>query len=122
MKEYLILGNTREMYHIDSADIWYIKADGDYSDVFLTNSQKIEVTMQIGEVQKAINKYLPQRRYDFKRVGRSLIINKNHLFYINLQAQQLVLSDKQNVNGKILEPKSKDSLKELKNELEKNKK
>lgn len=119
MKEFLILGNTREIYHIDSADIWYIKAEGDYSDIFLTNSQKIRVTMQIGNVKKAIDKHLPHYHNDFQRIGQSLIINKIYLFSINLTKQQLVLSDKQNVNGKILEPKSKDSLKEFKKELEK---
>jgi DNA-binding LytR/AlgR family response regulator len=118
MKEFLILGNTRELYHIDSADIWYVSADGDYSDIFLTNGKRIPVTMQIGEVKKTIDKFLPQHHNDFKRIGRSLIINKIYLFNINLTEQKLVLSDKQNMNGKVLES-SKDSLKEIKNELEK---
>lgn len=94
MKEFLILRNSRELKHIDSSDIWYISADGDYSYIFLTNGKKVHVTMQLGDVKRAIDRYLPRFHNDFHRVGQSLIINKIYLFSINLTKQQVVLSDK----------------------------
>lgn len=50
--------------------------------------------MQIGNVKRAIDKYLPHFHKDFHRIGQSLIINKIYLFSINLTKQQVVLSDK----------------------------
>ena len=94
MKEFLILGNSRELKHIDSADIWYISADGNYSNIFLTNGKRIQVTMQLGDVKRTIDKYLPHYHNDFHRIGQSLIINKIYLFSINLTKQQVVLTDR----------------------------
>ncbi len=94
MKEFLVLGKSREMKHIDSADIWYISADGNYSNIFLTNGKKVQVTMQLGDVKKTIDKYLPHYCKDFRRIGQSLIINKIYLFGINLTKQQVILSDR----------------------------
>ena len=94
MKEFLILGNSRELKHIDSADIWYISADGNYSNIFLTNGKRIQVTMQLGDVKRTIDKYLPHYHNDFHRIGQSLIINKIYLFSINLTKKQVVLSDR----------------------------
>lgn len=94
MKEFLILRNSRELKHIDSSDIWYISADADYSKIFLTNGKIIHVTMQLGDVKRAIDKHLPLYHNDFYRVGQSLIINKIYLFGINLTKRQLVLSDR----------------------------
>lgn len=94
MKEFLILENSRELKHIDSSDIWYISADGNYSNIFLTNGKKIQVTMQLGDVKKKIDKYLPHFHNDFRRIGQSLIINRIYLFSINLTKQHVVLSDR----------------------------
>jgi len=94
MKEFLILRNSRELTHIESSDIWYISADGNYSHIFLTNGNKILVTKQLGDVKKAIDTYLPHYRDDFYRIGQSLIINRIYLFSINLTKQQVVLSDR----------------------------
>ncbi|MBQ9588128.1 MAG: hypothetical protein IJR26_09765 [Bacteroidales bacterium] len=145
MKEFLILANSRELTHIESSDIWYISADGNYSHIFLTNGNKILVTKQLGDVKKAIDTYLPHYRGDFHRIGQSLIINRIYLFSINLTEQQLVLSDRRaegylvgysagysdcrsgkpsyinldsTSKGKVLNA-SKDSLKRLKEEIEK---
>ena len=50
--------------------------------------------MQLGDVKRTIDKYLPHYHNDFHRIGQSLIINKIYLFSINLTKQQVVLSDR----------------------------
>lgn len=97
MAEFLILGNSIEMMHIASDDICYITPDVDtpnYSNIYLTYGKKILVTMQIGKVYDAIKEHLPSDCKNFKRIGRSLIVNKTHIFSINLTKQQIILSDK----------------------------
>ncbi|MBO7623722.1 MAG: LytTR family transcriptional regulator DNA-binding domain-containing protein [Bacteroidales bacterium] len=94
MKEFLILSNTRELRHIDSADIWYIDAQENYSDIYLTNGKSITVTMKLKDIEEALKKFLPLYHKDFYRVGRSLIINKIYLFSINLTEKQIELADK----------------------------
>ena len=84
MKEFLIVGDSRELYHIDSADIGYIQALGNYSNIFLTNGEVVRVLMNLGEVNKAIKKCFLYYQKDFQRVGRSLIINKRNLSKIEI--------------------------------------
>ena len=119
MKEFLILRNTRELYCIDSTDMWYIEAIHNRSNFYLTNGYCFTLTMQLGKVAEAIDEYLPHHN-DFRRIGQSLIININYLFHINLTEQQLELYNKQNKNGITLKA-GKESLKKLKEELEKKK-
>ena len=54
---------------------------------------------------------------NFMRIGKSLIINMNHVFYINIQKQQLLLTD--NAGGRYTLSASKEALKSLKELIEK---
>ncbi|MBQ9508375.1 MAG: LytTR family transcriptional regulator [Bacteroidales bacterium] len=89
MKEYLILGNTRQIHRIDTSDICYIRAKGNSSIVYLAHGRYFEVSMQIGKIDDAIHEYLPYSKKDFIFIGRSFIVNKKNLSYINVSDQKL---------------------------------
>ena len=75
------------------------------------------VTFQLGQIEEMIQKQLPEMRSNFIRIGRSLIININHVFHINIARQQLLLKDRDNTYTLSA---SKEALKALKEFIEKN--
>lgn len=94
MKEFLIIGNSVELKHIDASEICYITADGNSSYIYLTSGEKIHVLLKIGHVFEKIQTCLPYYKKGFYMVGRSLIINKINLSYMNVSKQLLIFSDK----------------------------
>jgi DNA-binding LytR/AlgR family response regulator len=64
-----------------------------------------------------IQQQLPEMRSNFIRIGRSLIININHVYHINISRQQLLLKDRDNTYTLSA---SKEALKALKEFIEKN--
>lgn len=82
-KEFLIIGNSHILYHIDSDDIGYIRALGNYSNIYLINGEIVKVLMKIKEVEAAIEACLPYYQKDFQKIGRSLIINERNLSKID---------------------------------------
>lgn len=63
--------------YINPADIIYCRADGNYSDLYLTGNGKQTVTMNIGRLEEE----LPKAR--FAKISRSMIINRQYLTEIN---------------------------------------
>ena len=53
----------------------------------------------------------------FIRIGRGLIINRNYIYYINIQSQKLILSDNSRFTHTV--SASKEALKQLKDMIEK---
>ena len=143
VKEYLIIGNKIWLSHIDPTEIWYIKSDGNYSVMYLTNGKEIRIHMNLGEVERLINIHLPYYHDDFYRIGKGLIINKTHLYSIDLSSQEVQLFNRRSDgymtgstagyrdgrNDKISQlrnihdnevslPASREALESLKNEIE----
>lgn len=82
-KEFLIVGNSHILYHIDSDDIGYIRALGNYSNIYLINGEIVQVLMNLKNVEAAIKVCLPYYQKDFQKIGRSLIINERNLSIID---------------------------------------
>ena len=71
--------NTRTGYIlINAKDIVYCKADGNYTDIFLTNGKKEVASMNLGKSYSHL-----QVNTSFKRLGRSLVINEDYIFKID---------------------------------------
>ena len=77
--EYLTLTNSTEIIRIASDDIVFIKGDGNYSDIYLSNGKAENVTYQLHGLMDKLEKftYCP-----FHRVGKSLIVNKDYIFKV----------------------------------------
>ena len=111
MKEYLVIGNSKEVFRIDTEDILYVSADGTHSHIYFTYGDAISVLLSISKVGESINNLCPKTSKDFVRVGRSLIVNLSHLFKVDVVGQKLVLLDRNKEKKEI--KASDDSLKEL---------
>ena len=117
MKRQLIINNTAELVRLCAEDIVSIEADGNYSTLFVVGEEKRVVLFQLGQLERMMAEQLAEEAEAFIRIGRSLIINRNYIYYINLNRQQLLLRDS---NGRRYETVkvSHESLRKLKDLIE----
>ena len=117
MKPQLIISNTAELVRLHSEDILSIEADGNYSNLYIVGEEERMVLGQLGQLERMIGEQLGEQASAFIRVGRSLIINRNYIYYINPSRQVLIMRDP---NGRKHEIKkaSHESLKNLKEFIE----
>ena len=116
--EWLKISTSTELVRVATNEIVYVRADGNYSDLVLTNGKKRKMTFQLhffDEVFQLLHNNV------FVRVGRSLIVNKRYIHVVNLTDQMLVFGG-QTITGEIAPVQvSRDSLKKLKELLEEEK-
>lgn len=80
-----------ELYRFLAEDIVYIEADRNYTNFYLVGGEKRMFVMQLGMVEMLLAHQLKEQAAQFVRIGRKLIINIGHLYYIHPQHQQLIL-------------------------------
>lgn len=71
---------------INPDDILYCKAEANYTDIYLTGNQKYTISLNIGTIEKTLEK--PR----FFRISRSIIINLKYLTEINRGKRLVTLS------------------------------
>jgi DNA-binding LytR/AlgR family response regulator len=116
MPPYLTISTSIDLVRIAQEHIIYISSDGNYSTILLSDGDARLVTFQLGQLEKMMADQLGSAGNSFIRIGKSLIINRNYVYYINIPKQQLVLSDK--AAAKYTVTASKEALKQLKELLE----
>ncbi len=75
------------------------------------------LSYQLGQIEKMISSQLGNEGNIFIRIGKSLIINRSYIYYLNIPKQKLILSDVASFNHTVTA--SKEALKQLKELLEK---
>ncbi len=75
------------------------------------------ISYQLGQVEKMLASQLGSEGSVFIRIGKSLIINRSYIYYINVPKQKLTLSDVESFSHTVAA--SKEALKQLKELLEK---
>lgn len=115
--EILKISTSVGLFRVPADDIAYIEASGNYCDVHLFNGEAVTMTFQLHYFVEALEKL---KQNCFMRVGKSLIVNKNFVYLINITNQDLKLMDHRMHQGFRLRA-SKEALKELKNILEQEK-
>lgn len=115
MNAHLVISSSTELIRIPAKQILYIASDGNYSMLHLVGGEARMVTHQLGEIASLIDHQLRDVQC-FGRIGKSLIINLNYVYYINIPKQQLVLYDNQ--QGKYTLSASREALKGLKDAIE----
>lgn len=108
--EWLKISTSTELVRIQTDDIAFIAADGNYSDVYLTNGNPHKMTFKLHFFDETL-----QRLSDnmFIRVGKSLIVNRKFIYIINIVSQELVLSGNR-LKADFKLKASKEALKQLK--------
>ena len=117
MKKQIIISATNELVRVLPERIVYISSDGNYSTMVLHDKTEHLFTFNLSHFQKLIEQQLKDEANQFIRIGKSLIINRNYIYRINLTKQQLVMSDMA-LNQAFMLSASKEALKQLKQYLE----
>ena len=120
MKEKLLIHTVNEAYSFDPNQIICIEADGNYSNLHLSNGNEYLLSFQLGQVESIIKEQLSYSNHSFVRVGKSLIINMDELICVNITKQTLEMN--QPSGEKLLFNASREALKKLMNFLIENKK
>lgn len=117
MKKHLIISTSVDLVRIAPERIVYISSDGNYSTLIQADGETRMLSFQLGQIEKMIASQLGSDGNVFIRIGKSLIINRSYIYYINITKQQLHLSDVHSFKHTV--SASKEALKQLKELLEK---
>lgn len=117
MGKCLIITTTNDLLRLQYDNIVYITSDGNYSQFLLSGGDMRMVTVQLGQIERLIERQLGVFGRLFIRIGKSLIINRDYIYYININQQRIELNDK--VNQKYTVQASREALKQLKLVIEK---
>lgn len=117
MAKQLIITTSNDLVRIAPDRIVYISSDGNYSTLVQADGEMRMLSYQLGQVEKMIAAQLGVEGNIFIRIGKSLIINRSYIYYINVPKQKLILSDVATFNHTVVA--SKEALKQLKELLEK---
>lgn len=78
--------STRSGYiFINPAEIIYCQAEGNYTDLYLTDGEKQTITINIGRLEHLLS------NAKFSKINRSVIINKQFLTEINRKDKKCIL-------------------------------
>lgn len=110
----IIFNSRDEMIKVDIDKMVFAMADDNYVHLHFRNGQSIMVCMTLQSLEKLILGVIAKERNGvFIRIGRQHIVNNSYIMQINLQKQQLVLSDLDIMKPVVLSV-SKEALKVLK--------
>ena len=117
MERYLIIKTRDELLRIKIGQILYFEADRNYTKLLLSCGIQFTFAINIGKIEEILAKQVAGVERILMRVGKSHIINKNHILQINLPKQRLLLLTEEGKAKELII--SKDPLKLLKESLEK---
>ncbi len=117
MERYLIIKTRDELLRIKIGQILFFEADRNYTKLLLSNGIQFTFAINIGKIEEMLEKQVVGCGKILMRVGKSHIINKNHILQINLPKQKLLLLTEEGKPRELIV--SKDPLKLLKESLEK---
>lgn len=113
--EWLRISTSTELVRVATDEIVYVRADGNYSDLVLTNGKSRKMTFQLHFFDEVFQQL---QNNMFARVGRSLIVNKRYIHVVNLTEQILIFSGQQIKSDIKPVNVSREALKQLKELLE----
>jgi DNA-binding LytR/AlgR family response regulator len=90
---HIIISKGTEFLRVPQDKLVYISSEGNYSNVVTVDNRQRLVTYQLGQLEGMIGEQLGSNDTNFLRIGRSLIINIDYIYLIDISKQQLVLSD-----------------------------
>lgn len=90
---HIIISKGTEFLRVPQDKLVYISSEGNYSNVVTVDNRQRLVTFQLGQLEGMIGEQLGEKGSHFLRIGRSLIINIDYIYLIDISKQQLVLSD-----------------------------
>ena len=93
MKRYIIISKGTELLRIPADSLMFVSSDGNYSNITTEDGKTRLVTLQLGQIEDILQEQLSNAESNFLRLGRSLIINTDYIYFIDTSKQELILSD-----------------------------
>ncbi len=93
MNRHIIISKGTELLRIPSESLMYVSSDGNYSNIITEDGRTRLVTLQLGQIEDILQEQLSDAESTFLRLGRSLIINTNYIYFIDTSKQELILSN-----------------------------
>ena len=109
----LIISNANELVRVKPERVVYVESDGNYSTMVLHDKTEQVFTMNLAHCQQLMEEQLGKEAMTFIRLGKQLIVNRAYIFKINVNKQQLIMSNTE-VNNAFTLQASKEALKQLK--------
>ena len=116
MKRRLVFHTSTEIVRVLPDSVAYITADGNYSVITMADGGTFVLTLQLGQIERRIAEMLESNDNRFIRIGKSLIVNRDYIAFINPVRQEMILSDGRTFRHEATA--SKEALKALKELLE----
>ena len=116
MDKYLMIKTRDELLRIKTEQILYFEADRNYTKLLLSAGIQFTFAVNIGKVEEMLAVQLTEPNTILIRVGKSHIINKQHILQINLPKQKMLLLAAEGKPREVIV--SKEPLKALKESLE----
>lgn len=117
MSKNLLFATTTELIRVPSESVVFISADGNYSSIKMVDGGEYVLTLQLGQIEKRISEMVEDDDNRFVRIGKSLIVNRDYITFINPTRQKMILSDCRAFRHEL--SASRDALKALKDLIEK---
>lgn len=87
--EWIKIPTSTELVRVRTDEIVGVVADGNYSNVWLYDGRKKTMTFKLHYFDEAFERL---QHNPFVRIGRSLIINKQYVYVINLTEKQCIMA------------------------------
>lgn len=117
MDRYLVFKTRDELVRIKIERILYFEAERNYTKLVLTNGIQFVFAINLSKIEEILESQIQDYVSTLLRVGKSFIINKNHVLQISLSKTKLLFSAVDGKAKELIVPK--EPLKVLKETLEK---
>ncbi len=117
MNRHLVFTTTTEIVRVPADAVVFVAADGNYSAINLADGGSFVLTLQLGQIERRLSEMLEVNDNRFIRIGKSLIVNRDYIAFINPPRQRMILSDCRSFRHEL--SASREALKALKELLEK---
>lgn len=117
MSKVLLFFTSTELIRVPADAVVFVTADGNYSAITMADGSSYVLTLQLGQIEKRISEMVDNGDNRFIRIGKSLIINREFITFVNPSRQKLTLSDGRSFRYEV--SASREALKALKELIEK---
>lgn len=116
MGKVLLFHTSTELIRVPADAVVFITADGNYSGITMADGSNYVLTLQLGQIERRISETVDNGDNRFIRIGKSLIVNREFITFINPSRQKMTLSDCRSFRHDV--SASRDALKALKELIE----
>lgn len=112
---HLYLNSRDELLRLDTDQIVYFEADGNYTNVVMTNKIKNKVSCNLSTMETILTNKLGDDAKIYMRIGKRFIVNLKFIHSICIHKQQMVVTDCLHFAFQL--PISKEALKKVKDTI-----